>query len=207
MTTTTEHFQTKKDYYPSQQECLSALKDEEQTNPRYKYFTQTHFTAGDEEQFEQYRDATNGDHCLPEISLTGNIFQWEKGDESPWDKYHDVGATAVINTFRYIFNKFKKGIFVKIQGGKLRVFLPFSKANFYNEWSQLIHVRYGTINDFIQHLTEQAGYRFNPQSVNPHVDEWYANNCLIRYDLTRSPRGGWASTEGDSNVGNVKNML
>ncbi len=207
MTTTTEHFQTKKDYYPSQQECLSASREEEQTNPRYKYFTQTHFTAGDEEQFEQYRDATNGDHCLPEISLTENIFQLEEGDSSPWDKYHDVGATAVINTFRYIFNKFKKGIFVKIQGGKLRVFLPFSKANFYNEWSQLIHVRYGTINDFIQHLTEQAGYRFNPQSVNPHVNEWYANNCLIRYDLTRSPRGGWAPTEGESNVGNVKNML
>lgn len=203
--TTTSHFQTKRDHYPSQQECLSASKQEEQTNPRYRYFTQTHFTAGDEEQFEQYRDATPSDPCIYEIPLSGNIF----GDKmSPiWDKYHNVGATAVINTFRYIFNKFKKGIFVKIQDGKLRVFLPFSKANYYNEWSHKIHVKQGTINDFIQHLTEQAGYRFNPNSVNSHMDEWYANNCLIRYDLTRSLKGGWAPTEGESNVGNVKNML
>ena len=56
--TTTSHFQTKRDHYPSQQECSSASRQEDQTNPRYRYFTQTHFTAGDEEQFEQYRDAT-----------------------------------------------------------------------------------------------------------------------------------------------------
>ena len=203
--TTTSHFQTKRDHYPSQQECSSASRQEDQTNPRYRYFTQTHFTAGDEEQFEQYRDATQRDPCPQEIPLSSNLFN---DNMAPiWDKYTDLGATAVINTFRYIFNKFKKGIFVKIHDGKLKVFLPFSKANFYNEWSHQIHVRTGTINDFIQHITEMAGYRFNPQSVNPRVDEWYANNCLIRYDLSRSPRGGWTPTEGESNVGNVKNML
>jgi hypothetical protein len=204
--TTTSQFQLKKDYYSTQQECLSAPREEEQTNPRYKYFSQTHFTAGDEEQFKQYRDDSNSNTCLPEISLSDNIFNSEEEDP-PWDKYNDVKATAVINTFRYIFNKFKKGIFVKIQSGKLKVFLPFSKANFYNEWSHKIHVQNGTINNFIKELTEQAGYRFNPQTVNPNVNEWYANNCLIRYDLTRSPRGGYSPTEGESNVGNVKNML
>jgi hypothetical protein len=203
--TTTSHFQTKSDSYSSQQECLKASRQEDQTNPRYKYFTQTHFTAGDEEQFEQYRDATNGNLCIPEISLSDNIFNGKLSDI--WKKYHNVDATAVINTFRYIFNKFKKGIFVKIQNGKLRVFLPFSKANYYNEWSHQIYIKHGTVNDFIKELTEQAGYRFNPNSVNPNINEWYANNCLIRYDLTRSPKGGWTPTEGESNVGNVKNML
>ena len=29
------------------------------SNPRYSNFKQTHFTAGDEEQFQAYRDATN----------------------------------------------------------------------------------------------------------------------------------------------------
>jgi hypothetical protein len=200
--TTTQDLQ--RDYYSSQQECINAPKNNGQTNPRYKYFTQTQFTVGDEEQFEQYREPTNGNPCPSEIPLTDNIF----GDENLpiWDKYKDVDATAVINTFRYIFNKFKKGIFVKIQNGKLKVFLPFSKAHFSNEWSQKIQVKYGTINDFIKDLTEKAGYRFNPKSINPNINEWYANNCLIRYDLTWS-NGVRAPTEGESNVGNVKNML
>ena len=200
--TTTQDFQ--RDYYSSQQECINAPKNNGQTNPRYKYFTQTQFTVGDEEQFEQYREPTNGDPCPSEISLADNLFDDE--NLPIWDKYKDVGATAVINTFRYIFNKFKKGIFVKIQNGKLKVFLPFSNAHFSNEWSQKIQVKYGTINDFIKDLTEKAGYRFNPKSINPNINEWYANNCLIRYDLTWS-NGVRAPTEGESNVGNVKNML
>ena len=43
------------------------------------------------------------------------------------------------------------------------------------------------------------GRRYNPYYVSQNTDEWYANNCLVRYE---SPLG-----EGDSNVGNVKNML
>ena len=186
------------DFYSSQQECMAASsRRKEQTNPRYKQFNQTHFTAGDEEQFQQYRDATNGSVCKPDIPLADNKFS----DVSipTWSKYKDLQATAVINTFRYIFNKFKKGIFVKIVDNKVRVFLPFSKANFTNEWSHKIRVdnRYKTINDFLHYIADLSGYRFNPRSVNSNIDEWYGNNCLIRYDFS----------EGDSNVGNVKNML
>ena len=50
-----------------------------------------------------------------------------------WAKYKDVDAIAVINTFRYIFYKFKKGIFVKIVNNKLAVFLPFSNVCYKNE--------------------------------------------------------------------------
>ena len=58
--------------------------------------------------------------CIPEIDITANLF----ADQlfPTWEKYRDVGAGAVIGTFRYIFNKFKKGIFVKIQGNKVVVF-------------------------------------------------------------------------------------
>ena len=213
--TTTAIFQKEKDFYISKQECLESKYNQSNTNPRYKTFLQSHFTAGDEEQFEQYRDATNDSiFCPQNISLKSNIF-WD--DVIPiWDDYQDIQANAIIDTFRYIFNKFKKGIFVKIVDNKLRVFLPFSKHNFSNEWTSRIKVdpRYKSINDFIQYITEQAGYRFNPSLINSNIDEWYGNNCLIRYDLTKvqipyksSVRTEFIPTEGDSNVGNVKNML
>ena len=212
--TTTTIFQKEKDFYTSKQECLLAKFHQSPTNPRYKTFLQSHFTAGDEQQFEEYRDASNNDFCPKDISLSSNIFS---EDTIPIaDNNKDIHANSVIDTFRYLFNKFKKGIFVKIVDNKLKVFLPFSKHNFHNEWSHIIKVdpRYNSINDFIKYITEQSGYRFNPQSINPNIDEWYGNNCLIRYDLTKiqvphgmSFRTEFIPTEGDSNVGNVKNML
>ena len=214
MTTTTD-FQKEKDFYISKQECLEAKFNQSSTNPRYKTFLQSHFTAGDEEQFEQYRDSKNNNIFCPEnISLKSNIFE---DDVVPiWDDYQDIHANAIIDTFRYIFNKFKKGIFVKIVNNKVKVFLPFSKHNFSNEWTDKIKIdpKYKSINDFIKFITEQAGYRFNPALVNPNIDEWYGNNCLIRYDLAKVqiPHGNtfrteFIPTEGDSNVGNVKNMI
>ena len=199
--TTTHQFQNNPDYFFDKEECIVKSKEKKQTNSRYKNFTQNNFTAGDEEQFQEYRDPTNGNGCSEDISLEGNIFANESILDS-WDKYKNVGADAVINTFRYIFNKFKKGIFIKIKDNKLDVFLPFSKASFTNEWSDKIKVdpkKYKTHKDFIKYVTELSGYNFNPRRVNDNIDAWYGNNCLIRYEFPLS--------EGDSNVGNLKNML
>lgn len=198
--TTTSSFQNKPDFYSTKEECLNGSKGKEQTNPRYKNFYQNNFTAGDEEQFQQYRDCTNGDICIPEIQLSENLFVDKPFKK--WDKYENLHADAVINTFRYIFNKFKKGIFVKIVDNKLRVFLPFSKAHFTNEWSDNIKVdkaKYGTMKDFMRYISETEGHHFNQRNLNENTDEWYGNNCLVRYEFPIS--------EGDSNVGNVKNML
>jgi serine/threonine protein kinase len=198
--TTTAHLNIGPDFYTTKNSCLEAHRERKQSNPRYKNFKQRVFHAGDEEQFQHYRDATNGNICIPEISLTGNLFVDQPFRE--WAKYSNLRANAVINTFRYIFHKFKKGIFVKIVGNKLRVFLPFSKAHYINEWSDKIQVdeaKYGTIKDFLRRISKDEGRRFNPRYVNDNIDEWYGNNCLIRYEYPVS--------EGESNVGNVKNML
>ena len=84
---------------------------------------------GMRKQFQQYRDATNGDACIPEIDLSTNIYADQPFET--WDKYKDIPASAVIETFRYIFTKLKKGIFVKIKGNKVVVFLPFFEGTFY----------------------------------------------------------------------------
>jgi hypothetical protein len=199
---TTSSFQTKPDYFSSEEECIKAERQKTNTNPRYKHFKQTHFTAGDIDQFEQYRDATNGQVCIPKISLKNNIFRNIEPYESiKWEKYINVNATSVINTFNYIFDKFKKGIFIKIKEGKLRVFLPFSKKNFVNEWSRKIQIdpKYGDIVGFLRHIHMLEGRKFFPNSINKFVDSWYSNNCLVRSEFPIN--------EGDTNVPNTSDMF
>jgi serine/threonine protein kinase len=198
--TTTSSFQKNPDFWETKEEALNH-KETTNTNPRYKNFTQDIFHAGDEDQFQHFRDATNGEFCSDQPSLKYNLFE-KNTMEEVWIKYKNVTANASIDTFRYIFHKFKKGIFVKIANNKLRVFLPFSKSNFTNEWGEKIKIdpKFRSVNDFFKYITDLEGfYHFREGGVNQNFNEWYGNNCLVRYEYPLS--------EGDSNVGNVKNML
>jgi hypothetical protein len=195
--TTTSEFQTKPDYYTTEKECSEAEKVRINTNPRYKFFFQTHFTAGDIDQFEKYRDATNGSLSLPEEPDEDTVIP----EQIAWKKYSNLDPIAVDNTFKYLFYKFKKGIFIKIKDGKLRVFLPFSNKNFVNEWSKRIKIdpKYGDLLSFMKHITTLEGYKFLPQNVNKFIDTWYSNNCLFRYEFPIH--------EGDTNVPNASDMF
>ena len=199
---TTNEFQVKPDYYGTKEECVSSIKQKANTNPRYKNFNQTHFTAGDVEQFETYRDPTNGQVCIPDIPLNDNRFRDRDFHEViDWEKYRNLNAMAVMNTFYYIFEKFKKGVFIKIKNNKLAVFLPFSKRNFSNEWSRNVRVdpKYGDMVGFVRYIYELEGRRFFPKAVNKFTDSWYANNCLVRYEFPIS--------EGDTNHPNMSDMF
>ena len=81
----------KQPYYSSKEECLNHryLKSEK-GNKRYKYFSQTYFTAGDVDQFDT------------------NI---------------QVSNQHITNTFKYLYHKFKKGIYVRIENNKVAIFL------------------------------------------------------------------------------------
>ncbi len=195
--TTTSSFQVGPDFWPSKEEAMRH-KEVTITNPYYSNFKQDIFHAGDEYQFQLFRDTTNGEVCQTLPSLSANMFRDQTFEV--WDKYKNVEADSVINTFRYIFHKFKKGIFVKIVNNKLRVFLPFSKANFTNEWSHKIEQDPNDIVKMIKRVSKDEGRTyFDENSVNKNIHEWYGNNCLVRYEFPLH--------EGDSNVGNVKNML
>ena len=193
-----------KDYYTSREECYAARRNPKpQTNPRYRNFKQQHFTAGDEEQFQTFRDISNSPNICTDITLQSlsykNIFE-DIDTFKGWKKNSDLNATCVIDTFRYIFYKFKKGIYIKIEENKLRVFLPFSNAKFVNEWSERIQVdpsKYKSIEDLLEKTATLGGHKFNRNYVEMNISRWYGNNCLVRYD----------KTEGDSNVGNLRNML
>jgi hypothetical protein len=198
---TTSQFQIKPDFFPSSQACVDSERKNINTNIRYKFFNQTHFTAGDIEQFEAYRDPSNGRVVTQDISMEKNVFCNINLPNVDWEKYRKLDPLSVTNTFAYMFHKFKKGIFVKIKNGKLGVFLPFSKKNFTNEWHHKIQVdpKYENISSFLKQIQTTEGRKFNPNSVNKFVDSWYANNCLLRWEFPIH--------EGDTNIPNASDMF
>ena len=203
MTTTTSNFQKNPDFYSSVEECSASYRNKQQTNIRYRNFTQTHFTAGDEDQFQNYRCAINGNICNTSISLDKNIFynNPEVKEEPIFEGYTNLEATNVLETFRYLFNKFKKGIFIKILNNELKVFLPFSNVNFRNEWSNFIKIdkKYGTLYNFIKYTNDIEGRSFYKNGVNEFINTWYGNNSLVRYE--------YPIKESDTNISCIKDMF
>jgi len=184
------------------------------TNPRYRNFNQVYFTAGDVEQFYSYKDQSNGNNPDPNIDLESNVWYQlynqvkdikelkDVVENTDWEKYKNITSEAVDNTFKYIFDKFKKGIFIKIKDNKLSVFLPFSKHDYVNEWSDRIKAdpsKYEDIVSFIQYSSKLAGYNIPRERINWKVNTWYGNNCLIRPEF---PIG-----ENDRGLSNLKDML
>ena len=186
--------------YTDKNLCLEHNQKRKNTNSRYKWFKQTIFHAGDTEQFMSYRNYDNGNLCEDKIELKNNMYQ-NFSIIKQVDIYKNLKSGSVTNTFNYIFNKFKKGIYVKILNNKLNTFLPFSKVGFINEWGDKIKVdrQFLNIEDFLRRLNTMEGRKFNSRKVTMDTYQWYANNCLLRYEFPIS--------EHDSNVGTFKNML
>ena len=209
---TTKDFQKVPDFFMSKSDTKSF-----NTNPRYQNFFQTHFTAGDIDQFETYRDRYNGSNPSKSVSLGENSWKImeendaeKKGEENKeekvgehldWRKYMSITTEDVDNTFLYLFEKFKKGIFIKIKDNKLAVFLPFSKHNYTNEWGNRMipPPPYTDMIAFLTYASKLQGYTVTPHQINKFTNKWYSNNCLIRPEF---PIG-----ENDRGVSNLKDML
>ncbi len=137
-----------------------------------------------------------------------NLFVPTEGLETEFWNGYNLNASSTINTFDYVFNKFKKGIFVKIVDNKVVTFLPFSKHGYKNDWGDLMKYdpsKYKSMIDFMRHVSNQTAiannknYKFKPDQVSRYTNQWYANNCLIRYEHPLS--------EGDTNVVTLRHMF
>ena len=184
-----------KDFFMSKDECEKNRNLRIPSNIRYPSFTQKYFTCGDKDQFESNRDQTNGSNApvVPEQNVWDGI--WVNDESLKWKKYKGLTTESVDNTFNYIFNKFKKGLFIKIKNNILSVFLPFSKNSYINEWGDRMlydQSKYKNMTDFLIHCSRLQGYdRVTERNIlqNPYM--WYANNCLVRYEnpLEENDRG------------------
>ena len=171
-------------------------------NPRYKFFRQNHFTAGDEDQFLEYWDRSipcedpirkHHVNLNKEIPLHPN---------TRWSKYRGLCVDPIISTYHYISDKFKKGIFLKITDGKPKVFLPFSKVDYQNEWSDKIKTnprRFSNIFKLMKYTADVEKRDFTESKVHKNVKAWYGNNGLVRLEFPTS--------EGDSGVNMIRDMF
>ena len=187
--TTSSEFQLYPDFFTDKEQVINfKYLEKKQTNSRYRNFNQTHFTAGDEEQFQRYK--------LSKMMTENNVSSKEE-KEDIWDKYQDIDGSSILNTFRYIFCKFKKGLFVKIMNNELKVFLPFSNSNFINEW--ISNIDTSNMENIFKYVCEKENRKYNERKVNRNHNTWYCNNYLLRYE--------YPINEGDTNVCVLKNML
>lgn len=174
--------------YTSKQDCYESKFKKVQTNSRYPHFKQSIYTVGDEDQFDTLLPESSIDKKTLEVS-SSNLFHQTKMNF--WSGYAYQERINVVNTFRYIFYKFKKGIFVRIKDRQVSMFVPMSNAHFMNEWSDLISKDF----EVFKRVSELDNRPFVEKNVNKFIRNWYSNNCLIRYE--------YPINESDTNVSNI----
>lgn len=170
-TTSTSHLQQGTNF-SSEEESSQSKKN--YSNPRYPYAT-THFVAGDMYQFKYYCESNefNSD-CKQET------------DSQLWGLYSGT-EKSMFNTVNYMFYKFKKGTYIQIRDGKMRVFLPFSNYNYQNEWSDKIQGKHNFQYD-LQCNNRINGLKARQKKIIKINDprRWYANNGIFRHEFPPS---------------------
>jgi hypothetical protein len=195
----TDDFQNYPDYFYKEPDQPLQKKN---NNTRYKYFRQTHFTAGDEDQFLEFWDRSTpiiDPNMISTINFNENILVHVN---IKWNKYRNLCSDNVINTYHYISEKFKKGIFLKITDGKAKVFLPFSKIDYQNEWSDKIKVnpkKFENVIEMMRYTAKMEDREFVESRIHKNTKAWYGNNGLVRLEFPIS--------EGDNGVNILKDMF
>lgn len=175
--------------FTTKKECYESKFKKVQTNSRYSHFKQQHYTVGDEDQFDECIFETRMIKASTTSLPITNLFYEFKMEF--WMGYKYQEHINVINTFRYIFYKFKKGIFVRIENKEINLFVPMSNANFMNEWSDLISRDF----EVFKKVSALDGRPFAEKNINKYVRNWYSNNCLVRYE--------YPINESDTNISNI----
>lgn len=177
-------------------------------NERYASLASlTTYTVGDEEQFKRAIIIDDDDddrrRCQPSSSLKSPSRNRFDNARENWAKYNASSDDdrVVYDTFRYMFYKFKKGIYCRVRNNRLVRFVPFCDARYRNEFAERIRYdtsRFQSMRQFLHHVARLSGYERCAQTPLP-VDEWVANNSLVRYDRR--------ATESETNADAFRQML
>ncbi|QHR78438.1 putative lipopolysaccharide-modifying enzyme protein [Lymphocystis disease virus 4] len=161
-------------------------------NDRFPYFEPLMFRAG---SYDQFLDRLSD---LPVCKKSGekHLFEYKI-----WKKYENRPVKSVENTFKYLFYKFKKGIFVQIRNNELVTFLPFSNEDYVNEWSCKIKTdpkKYKSVKQLVDKVHALKNYK--PVFKLKPVERWMMNDPLVRYDTPKTVGLG-------HHVDTIKHML
>ena len=200
----------KENSYELKEDCEKMKKKYYQTNPRYTKYNQLYFTAADQKDLDKYG-------LLPlryfySCTSNKNVLIFKR--EELFKIYKNIDYDSCVNTLNYMFNKFKKGVFVIIRNNKLVLYLPFSNNFFKNNWYDKIY-----FNEEEKRLIQSQGYekvkhllnkgiidymnkhqdQYKFKKINFKREEWVANGCFFRNDFNQS--------EGDLNLNIYKSMF
>jgi hypothetical protein len=197
----------KPDFYDNPQTALTTHRQRICTNERYKNFCQTHPTAGDIDQFLTWKNVSENVGERPVSEISANPTNPTNHDEDNtcinnnnfWQNYCNLNQSSFENTFKYIFNKFKKGIYIRILNGKLDKFLPFSNINYRNNinFDKLHLPNFQNISDCISYIYSDTSYK--PQKIHDDYSCWVFNNGIVRFEYPVS--------EGDSGCVQMRDMF
>jgi hypothetical protein len=95
---------------------------------------------------------------------------------------------AVLNTFKYLFNVMKCGIYVRIFDGKIDAFVPFCNNNFESEWGILLDQQlkdkknveeyYHDKEEYYKGLDKKYGINYKHEKVI-ESKKWWCNGNII----------------------------
>ena len=124
----------------------------------------------------------NIDDCIKNQFITCNTNprykdyhqdMYTMGDQEQFINEIGIPDKCIIDTFRYIFKKFKKGTFVIIKDNKVR-FVPFDNHNFINDYDE--HMSTDNIDELVKKVSTN-----DKQQVKPFI-QWYSKNGIFRYE-------------------------
>jgi hypothetical protein len=119
--------------FNSNEECKKNLnnwktKDKIKTNPKFETFDQQIYYGGDFNDINRFGLNKAFDFHL-------NIKN-SNGLPNKSINYKDIERT-----FLYIFNKFKKGVYVQIKDNKISTYFPFSNYYYFNDWFEHLSIK------------------------------------------------------------------
>ena len=161
------------------------LLNEIKTNPKYIHFNQTYFHAGDIQQFERYGYLHSKSLNYPKKYIDDKSIFSGNNYESTY------------NTFKYMFDKLKKGVYIIIKDNELTTYLPFSNVNYRNNWSHIL-----------KESNPKLLTKIIKEERNIHNDpsHWYANNCFFTYNTLKFKFNDFIE-EGDKTIVQFKHFL
>lgn len=92
-----------------------------------------------------------------------------------WHKNENLDSRSVLNTFNYLFYKFKRGLFIRIANNELQSFQPFININFKNEFSDLFQIdqkKFKNTAGYLKHLSELFDINITQKNA---VEKWEDN--------------------------------
>jgi hypothetical protein len=93
-------------------------------------------------------------------------------DWSDCQRLMPLNDEKVLNTLKYMFYKFKSGVFIEIKDNKMFKFIPFYNLSFRNTWSDKID---NGLDEFIE-----KHYKKDKKRIDEDITRWTALNCKIK---------------------------